>query len=235
MAKPYAELRFRASPVARLVALLLLPTAAAFIIWAIAVNGPAGILAVFPFGVIAVVAWAALHLQVAASPAGLRIDRGFTSKVVPWREVEGFWLCDQRVDGGVYVLVAPSGLELLPLAVSITPARPDRRQAAEIAEGLTTYLRATRSDAAPLDEAAVGASRLPAWKVTQEARARRAWELSHAIQIMAAGAVLLVIGLRSATDWSSWWATPLAPLGLVAVVFGVRKLRRLHGHSPRRR
>ncbi len=235
MAQPSAELHFRASPIARLVAVLLIPTAAVFIIWAIIVNGPVGMLAVVPFGIVVLVAWAALHVGVTASPSGLRIDRAFKRKVLQWRDVEGFWFRDQRVDGGLYALVATEGLEQLPLAASITPGRPNRRQAAAIREGLTSYLRATRSNAPQIDEEAVGAVRFPAWKVAEEAGAGQAWEFSYAIRGIAFGALLLFLGLQSAAaGWSPWWASPLAPLGLVALAFSLRKLKRFKGHARHR-
>ena len=97
--------------------------------------------------IIAAVAWATLRTGVTACPDGLAVQDGARGKtVLPWKDIEGFWFCDQRLDGGVYVLLADQGMELVPLAMSVPPMRPNRHQALTIRDGLSAYLRHVRSD-----------------------------------------------------------------------------------------
>ncbi len=68
---------------------------------------------------------------------------------------------EQRLYGGVYLLVSPADIVLLPLAQAVWPAKPNQSQAAEVTAQLTAYAERMRFPLLTAELEAVARDRLP--------------------------------------------------------------------------
>jgi len=130
---------YRASKLSRGAAWLVLACAAGIAIVAIASSGSDSTRAVAVSGVFGLLAWAALRLEVRATPDALVVCGGRTTRRFPWADVRGFEV-DRRTGRDVAVLLKGDARQRLPIVEVAT-----RRVAADtVREELDRYWRAHR-------------------------------------------------------------------------------------------
>jgi len=131
---------YRASQLTRGAAWVVLASTSAIALWAIITAGAASTKAIVVSGVFALLATAALRLEVRARPDHLIVCWGARLQRIPWSDVRGFEV-DKQTGRDVYVLLGANRRQRLPLVDVAT-----RRMAATDArEALLRYWRAHRS------------------------------------------------------------------------------------------
>ena len=130
---------YRASKLSRGAAWLVLACAAGIAIVAIASSGVDSTRAVAVSGVFGLMAWAALRLEVRATPDALVVCGGRTTRRFPWADIRGFEV-DRRTGRDIAVLLKGDARQRLPIVEVAT-----RRVPAEtVRDELDRYWRAHR-------------------------------------------------------------------------------------------
>lgn len=130
---------YRASKLSRGAAWLVLACAAGIAIAAIASSGADSTRAVAVSGVFGLMAWAALRLEVRATPDALVVCGGRTTRRFPWADIRGFEV-DRRTGRDIAVLLKGDARQRLPIVEVAT-----RRVPAEtVRDELDRYWRAHR-------------------------------------------------------------------------------------------
>ena len=130
---------YRASKVSRGAAWLVLACTAGISIAAIVTSGADSTKAVAVSGVFALMAWAALRLEVRATPDALVVCGGRTTRRFPWADVRGFEI-DRRTGRDIAVLLKGNARQRLPIVEVAT-----RRVPAEtVRDELERYWKAHR-------------------------------------------------------------------------------------------
>ena len=123
------QVTLRASPIARSAALVLGVSLVALSAWALVEQvrdpDPAALGGFLFLAIGLFVARGVRKVEIAAGPEGLRVHTGWREFTVPWERVEGFWIRERWQYGGVYVLIAPGDIVMLPLAQAVWPAKPN--------------------------------------------------------------------------------------------------------------
>jgi hypothetical protein len=130
---------YRASKVSRGAAWLVLACAAGIAIASILSSGADSTRAVAVSGVFGLLAWAALRLEVRATPDALVVCGGRTTRRFPWAEVRGFEI-DRRTGRDIAVLLEGNTRRRLPIVEVATRRVPAETVRAE----LDLYWRAHR-------------------------------------------------------------------------------------------
>jgi len=130
---------YRASKVSRGAAWLVLACAAGISIAAIVSSGADSTRAVVVSGVFGLLAWAALRLEVRATPDALVVCGGRTTRRFPWADIRGFEV-DRRTGRDIAVLLKGNARQRLPIVEVAT-----RRVPAEtVRDELESYWKAHR-------------------------------------------------------------------------------------------
>ncbi len=130
---------YRASRLSRGAAWLVIACAAGVSIYGLATVGGASTKAIAVSAIFGLMAWAALRLEVRATPEALVVCGGRTTRRFPWADVRGFEI-DQRTGREVSVLLKGNARHRLPIVEVAT-----RRVPAEtVREELERYWRAHR-------------------------------------------------------------------------------------------
>ena len=130
---------YRASQLTRGAAWVVLASTSALALWAIITVGAASTKAILVSGVFALMATAALRLEVRAKPDHLVICWGARLQRIPWSEVRGFEI-DKQTGRDVYVLLGADRRQRLPLVDVATR----KMSATEACEALKRYWGARR-------------------------------------------------------------------------------------------
>jgi len=130
---------YRASKVSRGAAWLVLACTAGISIAAIVTSGADATRAVVVSGLFGLMAWAALRLEVRATPDALVVCGGRTTRRFPWADVRGFEI-DRRTGRDIAVLLKGNARQRLPIVEVAT-----RRVPAEtVRDELERYWKAHR-------------------------------------------------------------------------------------------
>jgi hypothetical protein len=129
---------YRASKVSRGAAWLVLACAAGIAVAEIFAAG-AATKAVAVSGIFALFAWAALRLEVRATPDALVVCGGRTTRRFPWADIRGFEV-DPRTGREVIALLKGNARQRLPIVEVATRRRP----AEEVRAELERYWKAHR-------------------------------------------------------------------------------------------
>jgi hypothetical protein len=130
---------YRASKVSRGAAWLVLACTAGISIAAIVTAGAEATKAVVVSGLFGLMAWAALRLEVRATPDALVVCGGRTTRRFPWADVRGFEI-DRRTGRDIAVLLKGNARQRLPIVEVAT-----RRVPAEtVRDELERYWKAHR-------------------------------------------------------------------------------------------
>jgi hypothetical protein len=130
---------YRASRLSRGAAWLVIGCAAGVSVYGLITAGGASSKAIAVSGIFGLMAWAALRLEVRATPDALVVCGGRTTRRFPWDDIRGFEI-DKRTGREVNVLLKGNGRQRLPIVEVAT-----RRIPAETARGdLERYWRSHR-------------------------------------------------------------------------------------------
>jgi Bacterial PH domain len=130
---------YRASKVSRGAAWLVLACAAGVSIEGLIGAGGASTPAIAVSGVFGLMAWAALRLEVRATPDALVVCGGRTTRRFPWADIHGFEI-DRRTGRDIAVLLKGNARQRLPIVEVAT-----RRVPAEtVRDELDRYWKAHR-------------------------------------------------------------------------------------------
>ena len=130
---------YRASKVSRGAAWLVLACTAAIAISSITTSGTDSTRAVVVSGLFGILAWAALRLEVRATPNALVVCGGRTTRRFPWADIRGFEI-DKRTGRDIAVLLKGNARQRLPIVEVAT-----RRVPAEtVRDELERYWKAHR-------------------------------------------------------------------------------------------
>ena len=130
---------YRASNVSRAAAWVVLACAAAVSVVAIVTQGGASTMGVAVSGAFGLFAWAALRLEVRATPDALVVCGGRTTRRFPWSDVLGFEI-NRRTGREIAVLVKGNARHRLP----IVDVASRRVPAEEVRADLERYWKAHR-------------------------------------------------------------------------------------------
>ena len=130
---------YRASKLSRGAAWLVLACTAGISISAIITSGASSTKAVVVSGLFGLMAWAALRLEVRATPDALVVCGGRTTRRFPWADIRGFEI-DQRTGRDIAVLLQGNARQRLPIVEVATRRVPAETVRAE----LDRYWRAHR-------------------------------------------------------------------------------------------
>jgi hypothetical protein len=131
------RLVYRASKVSRAAAWFVLFATAVVSVASIVAAGGGGTKAVVMCAVFALFAWAALRLEVRATPDGLVVCGGRTTRRFPWADVRGFEV-DRRTDRDIFVLLKGKARHRLPIVEVATRRAP----AEDVRSDLERYWKA---------------------------------------------------------------------------------------------
>ena len=119
---------YQASKLSRGAAWLVLGCAAGLSVYGLITQGGASAKAIAVSGLFGLMAWAALRLEVRATPEALVVCGGRTTRRFPWADVRGFEI-DQRTGREISVLLKGNARQRLPIVEVATrrvPAEPVR-------------------------------------------------------------------------------------------------------------
>ena len=114
---------YRASKVSRGAAWVVIGSAAGMSVYGIVKIGGASTKAIAVSGLFALMAWAALRLEVRATPDALLVCSGRTTRRFPWADVRGFEI-DQRTGRDISVLLKGNARRRLPIVEVATRRVP---------------------------------------------------------------------------------------------------------------
>jgi len=130
---------YRASRLSRGAAWLVIGCAAGVSVYGLIAAGGASTKAIAVSGIFGLMAWAALRLEVRATPEALVVCGGRTTYRFPWADIRGFEI-DRRTGRDVFVLLPGNARKRLPIVEVAT-----RRISAETArDDLEQYWKAHR-------------------------------------------------------------------------------------------
>lgn len=130
---------YQASKLSRGAAWLVIGCAAGVSVYGLITQGGASAKAIAVSGVFGLMAWAALRLEVRATPDALVVCGGRTTRRFPWADVRGFEI-DQRTGREISVLLKGNGRQRLPIVEVAT-----RRVSAEtVRDELERYWKSHR-------------------------------------------------------------------------------------------
>jgi len=130
---------YRASQLTRGAAWVVLASTSAMALWAIVTGKTTPTKAILVSGVFALLATAALRLEVRARPDHLVVCWGARVRRIPWSDVRGFEV-DNRTGRDVFVVLGSNRRQRLPLVDVAT----HKMSAVEPCEALKQYWRAHR-------------------------------------------------------------------------------------------
>jgi hypothetical protein len=130
---------YRASKVSRGAAWLVLACTAGIAIYSITTSGADSTRAVVVSGLFGLMAWAALRLEVRATPDALVVCGGRTTRRFPWADIRGFEI-DRRTGRDIAVLLKGNARHRLPIVEVATRRVPAETVRAE----LERYWKANR-------------------------------------------------------------------------------------------
>jgi hypothetical protein len=105
---------YQASKLSRGAAWLVIGCAAGVSVYGLATSGGASTKAIAVSGFFGLLAWAALRLEVRATPEALVVCGGRTIRRFPWSEIRGFEI-DQRTGREISVLLKGNARHRLPI------------------------------------------------------------------------------------------------------------------------
>jgi hypothetical protein len=105
---------YQASKLSRGAAWLVIGCAAGVSVYGLATSGGASTKAIAVSGLFGLLAWAALRLEVRATPEALVVCGGRTIRRFPWSEIRGFEI-DQRTGREISVLLKGNARHRLPI------------------------------------------------------------------------------------------------------------------------
>jgi hypothetical protein len=130
---------YQASKLSRGAAWLVIGCAAGVSVYGLITQGGASARAIAVSGVFGLMAWAALRLEVRATPEALVVCGGRTTRRFPWADVRGFEI-DQRTGREISVLLKGNARQRLPIVEVAT-----RRVSAEtVRDELERYWKSHR-------------------------------------------------------------------------------------------
>ena len=130
---------YRASKVSRGAAWLVIACAAGISITSLVTSGAGSTRAVVVSGLFGLMAWAALRLEVRATPDALVVCGGRTTRRFPWADVRGFEI-DRRTGRDISVLLKGNARQRLPIVEVATRKVP----AETVRDELERYWKAHR-------------------------------------------------------------------------------------------
>lgn len=122
---------YQASKVSRGAAWLVLGCAAGVSVYGLVTQGGASAKAIAVSGLFGLMAWAALRLEVRATPDALVVCGGRTTRRFPWADVRGFEI-DQRTGRDISVLLKGNARRRLPIVEVATRRVPAETVRAEL-------------------------------------------------------------------------------------------------------
>ena len=122
---------YRASKLSRGAAWLVLGCAAGVSIFGILQSAGAATRAIVVSGIFGLLAWAALRLEVRATPDGLYACGGRKLYCFPWADIRGFEV-DSRTDREIFVLLKGNARHRLPIVDVATRRIPAERARSEL-------------------------------------------------------------------------------------------------------
>ena len=130
---------YQASKLSRGAAWLVIGCAAGVAVYGLIAHGGASTKAIAVSGLFGLMAWAALRLEVRATPDALVVCGGRAARRFPWADIRGFEI-DQRTGREIVVLLKGNARRRLPIVEVAT-----RRIAAEtVRDELEQYWRSHR-------------------------------------------------------------------------------------------
>jgi PH (Pleckstrin Homology) domain-containing protein len=114
---------YRASKLSRGAAWLVLACAAGVSVYGLITSGGASAKAIAVSGIFGLMAWAALRLEVRATPDALTVCGGRTTRRFPWADVRGFEI-DRRTGRDIAVLLKGNTRHRLPIVEVATRRVP---------------------------------------------------------------------------------------------------------------
>ena len=129
---------YQASRLSRGAAWLVIGCAAGVSVYGIATQGGASSKAIVVSGIFGLLAWAALRLEVRATPDALVVCGGRTTYRFPWADVRGFEI--DKTGREISVLLKGSARHRLPIVDVATRRRP----AEQVRDELERYWKAHR-------------------------------------------------------------------------------------------
>ncbi len=105
---------YQASKLSRGAAWLVIGCAAGVSVYGIIMSGGASTKAIAVSGLFGIMAWAALRLEVRATPEALVVCGGRTTRRFPWADIRGFEI-DQRTGREISVLLKGNARHRLPI------------------------------------------------------------------------------------------------------------------------
>jgi hypothetical protein len=130
---------YRASKVSRGAAWLVLACTAAIAIFSITTSGTDSTRAIVVSALFGLLAWAALRLEVRATPNALVVCGGRTTRRFPWADIRGFEI-DKRTGRDIAVLLKGNARQRLPIVEVATRRVP----AEKVRDELERYWKAHR-------------------------------------------------------------------------------------------
>ena len=130
---------YRASKLSRGAAWLVIGCAAGVSVYGLITSGGASAKAIAVSGVFGLMAWAALRLEVRATPEALVVCGGRTIRRFPWADVRGFEV-DKQTGREIVLLLKGNGRKRLPIVDVATRRVP----AEKVREELERYWKAHR-------------------------------------------------------------------------------------------
>ena len=130
---------YQASRLSRGAAWLVIGCAAGVSVYGLATAGGASTKAIAVSGLFGLLAWAALRLEVRATPEALVVCGGRTIRRFPWSEIRGFEI-DQRTGREISVLLKGNARHRLPIVEVATRRVP----AESVRDDLERYWKAHR-------------------------------------------------------------------------------------------
>ncbi|MGH9004534.1 MAG: hypothetical protein ACRDYV_15530 [Acidimicrobiia bacterium] len=130
---------YRASKPSRGAAWVVLACSAGVSTTGLVTSGGASTKAVAMSGLFALLAWAALRIEVRATPKGLVVCGGRTTRRFPWADVRGFEV-DERTGRDISVLLKGNARQRLPIVEVATRRVP----AEDVRDDLERYWKTHR-------------------------------------------------------------------------------------------
>jgi hypothetical protein len=131
---------YQASKLSRGAAWLVIGCAAGLSVYALITQGGASSKAIAVSGLFGLMAWAALRLEVRATPDALVVCGGRTTRRFPWADVRGFEI-DQRTGREISVLLKGKARHRLPIVEVATRRVPAERVRDELEQYWKSHRR----------------------------------------------------------------------------------------------